>query len=114
MAPSIDIAALPQRIIPSDTISNIATKQSTPHFFAPLSASEIKATATIIKEQWPSGTDVHFKCITLQEPPKADLVPLLDLEQDGQTFTSPSRKAFVNYYIRNTVRLSAARYLAIS
>lgn len=96
MAPSIDIESPAPPIVPS--------KKSQTHPFSPLSAAEIQSAANVIKAQWPANTDVHFKCITLQEPPKSVVLPLLEAEHGGQTFSSPARKAFINYYIRNTVR----------
>lgn len=95
MAPSVDDVSPAPPIVPS--------KQASTHPFAPLSSAEINATAELIRGQWPAGTDLHFKTLTLQEPPKAEIVPLLEAENNGQTFTSPSRKAFVTYYIRKTV-----------
>jgi primary-amine oxidase len=105
----------PQRIIISVWHSKMSTEsiatsfapqlsKSTPmHPLAPLSESELKAAASIIKASWPAHTDLHFKVVTLEEPPKAEVLPYLDAEHSGKPLPSISRKAFVNYYIRNTV-----------
>lgn len=73
------------------------------HPLSPLSASEITTSAELIKSLYPTQTRIHFKAITLEEPEKAQLVPYLDAEHNGRSLPRISRKAFVNYYIRNTV-----------
>jgi primary-amine oxidase len=73
------------------------------HPLAPLSASELQNAATIIKASWPAHTDLYFKVVTLQEPPKAEVLKYLEAEHSGKSLPSVSRKAFINYYIRNTV-----------
>jgi len=78
-------------------------KQQVAHPLAALSAAEIAATAQLVKGAWPAQTDIHFKVITLQEPPKAEVVPYLEAEHSGGQTPTIARKAFVNYYIRNTV-----------
>lgn len=95
MAPSVDVVSPPPNIAPS--------KRASTHPFAPLSSTEITAAADLVRAQWPQGTDLHFKTLNLQEPPKAEVVPHLEAESNGQTFTAPPRKAFVTYYIRKTV-----------
>jgi len=80
-----------------------ATKAVASHPLAPLSASEITTAASIIKASWPAHTDLHFKVITLHEPPKAEVLKYLEAEHAGKSRPSISRKAFLNYYIRNTV-----------
>ena len=78
-------------------------KSVTSHPLSPLSASELKDAAAIIKASWPAHTDLHFKVVTLQEPPKVEVLKYLEAEHSGKSVPSISRKAFVNYYIRNTV-----------
>jgi primary-amine oxidase len=73
------------------------------HPLAPLSAAELQNAAAIIKASWPVHTDLHFKVVTLQEPPKAEVLRYLEAEHGGKPLPSLTRKAFVNYYIRNTV-----------
>jgi primary-amine oxidase len=72
------------------------------HPLAPLSAAELQNAAAIIKASWPAHTDLHFK-VTLQEPPKAEVLKYLESEHSNSSFPAVSRKAFINYYIRNTV-----------
>lgn len=73
------------------------------HPLAPLSAAEITSAAAIIKASWPAHTDLHFKVVTLEEPPKTEIIQYLEAEHSGASRPSISRKAFLNYYIRNTV-----------
>ena len=80
-----------------------AVKQVAADPRSPLTASEITTSAKFIRGLYPSGADLHFKAITLQEPEKAQLAPYLDAEHNGQTTGHIDRKAFVNYIIRNTV-----------
>lgn len=80
-----------------------ATKSIASHPLAPLSASELQSAASIIKASWPAHTDLHFKVVTLQEPPKAEVLKYLEAEHSGKSLPEISRKAFLNYYIRNTV-----------
>ncbi|KAF1983494.1 hypothetical protein K402DRAFT_338133 [Aulographum hederae CBS 113979] len=84
------------------------TKQTQPHPLAALSASEISATSQLIKSSWPPRTDLHFKVITLEEPAKAETVPFLKAEHHGLTPVPIARKAFVNYYIRDTDKFHEA------
>ena len=80
--------------------------QGPSHPLSPLTASEITTSAELIKGLYPSQTKVQFKAITLEEPEKAQLVPYLDAEHSGRPLPRIPRKAFVNYYIRNTVSSS--------
>jgi primary-amine oxidase len=73
------------------------------HPLAPLSAAELQTAASIIKASWPAHTDLHFKVVTLQEPPKAEVLKYLEAEHGNKPLPLVSRKAFINYYIRNTV-----------
>jgi len=87
------------------TPTTTPAKQQVAHPLAALSAAEISATAQLVKGAWPAQTDIHFKVVTLQEPPKAEVVPYLEAEHSGGQRPTIARKAFVNYYIRNTVSL---------
>ena len=80
-----------------------AAKVTSSHPLAPLSASEITTAASIIKGSWPAHADLHFKVITLQEPRKVEVLQYLEAEHAGRLRPDVARKAFVNYYIRNTV-----------
>jgi primary-amine oxidase len=74
-----------------------------PHPLCPLSASEITQTANLVRSVWPAQTDLRFKIITLLEPAKKEFIPFIDAEAGGQALPAIERKAFVAYYIRNTV-----------
>lgn len=90
------------------TLTAFPTKQTASHPLAPLAASEITTTATLVKRRWPAHTDLHFKVITLEEPPKAEVITYLEAEHRGRPLPRISRKAFVNYYIRNTNKFHEA------
>lgn len=82
----------------------VGGKKTTPqHPLGPLTANEIKESASLIKGLWPSNTSIQFKSITLQEPNKAELLPFLEAEHAGQQTPAIERRSFVVYYIRNTV-----------
>lgn len=101
MAPSFDNQVPASPIRPS--------KHATPHPFAPLSGAEIINAATIIRKSWPQDTDLQFRVITLREPDKSTVIPFLDAENKGESYSTPlARKAFVVYYLRNTSKLHEA------
>jgi primary-amine oxidase len=81
----------------------LPTRTPTPHPLAPLSAAEIAAAADLVRSIWPAQTNLHFKVITLEEPPKAQVIPYLEAERSGKPIPDIPRKAFINYYLRNTV-----------
>lgn len=81
------------------------SKQSVTHPLAPLSAEEIQAASSLIYNQWPENTDLQFKVITLNEPAKAEMVPYLEAEFQGQRLPSIDRRVMVAYYIRKTVSI---------
>ncbi|KAF2711489.1 hypothetical protein K504DRAFT_427950 [Pleomassaria siparia CBS 279.74] len=90
-------------------MSNVQLDQVTAHHpLAPLSASEIAAAAQIIKASWPARTNLQFKVVTLEEPPKNEVLRYLDAEHSKQPLPSISRRAFLNYYIRNTNKFHEA------
>ncbi|TIA57557.1 hypothetical protein D6C77_06083 [Aureobasidium pullulans] len=84
------------------------SKQSVTHPLAPLSAQEIQAASSLIYNQWPENTDLQFKVITLNEPAKAEMVPYLEAEFQGQRLPSIDRRVMVAYYIRKTNKLHEA------
>ncbi|KAF2115588.1 copper amine oxidase [Lophiotrema nucula] len=84
------------------------TKSVPTHPLAPLSATELTSAAAIIKASWPAHTDIHFKVVTLEEPPKAEVLAYLDAEHSGRPLPAISRTAFLNYYIRNTNKFHEA------
>ncbi|KAI6900986.1 hypothetical protein KC318_g14652 [Hortaea werneckii] len=79
------------------------SKQADLHPLAPLTADEIRAAASIVQSQWPTGSDLHYKTITLEEPAKAETVPFLEAEHSGKQLTTINRRALVTYYLRRTV-----------
>ncbi|MCJ1388004.1 hypothetical protein MMC18_000848 [Xylographa bjoerkii] len=83
-------------------------KQLSVHPLSPLTSSEISAAAGFINGLYPAKTDLLFKAITLEEPAKAQLAPYLDAEHEGRSVGRIDRKAFVNYYIRNTDKFHEA------
>lgn len=84
-----------------------AAKQTATHPLCPITTSEIRRSAELLRRQWPSKTEIHFKAITLEEPAKAQLVPYLEAEHKGSRIPQIDRRAFVSYYIRNTVSKSS-------
>jgi primary-amine oxidase len=80
-----------------------AAKQSIAHPLAPIDATEIKQAVSFVRSQWPTDTDLHFKCITLQEPAKKEVVPYLEAEVSGGALPQIDRRVLVTYYIRRTV-----------
>jgi primary-amine oxidase len=89
---------------PQEFASQAATtKQSIVHPLCPLSSSEISLCADLIRAQWPLNVDLRFKVVTLEEPSKKSLVPYLEAEHGGKAVPSLDRRAFVAYYLRNTV-----------
>jgi primary-amine oxidase len=75
------------------------------HPLAALSEHEIKSVADLIRDRYPSPIEIHFKVITLQEPPKDQVLSYLEAEHaaDGSVHEGIDRRAWVNYYIKNTV-----------
>ena len=73
------------------------------HPIGPLSGEEIERSSSLIRQVWPTETKFQFKVITLLEPAKAELVPYLDAERKGQKHRAIDRRAFVVYYLKNTV-----------
>jgi Cu2+-containing amine oxidase len=97
--PSPTMAAV-QEIAPRQTK---ASRHYAAHPMCPLTGPEISSAGKIIKSFWPSNVDLRFKVITLEEPPKKQFVPYLEAEHAGNALPRIDRKAFVAYYIRNTV-----------
>ncbi|KAI9798825.1 MAG: hypothetical protein M1825_004998 [Sarcosagium campestre] len=78
------------------------------HPLIPLTSIEIRHAARLIRSQFPSAADLQFKAITLQEPEKRLLVPFLAAEHARRAPPRIDRRAFVNYYIRNTDKFHEA------
>jgi hypothetical protein len=80
-----------------------AKEEAAQHPIGPLTASEITRATSLLKASWPANTDFNFKAVTLLEPLKAELLPYLQAERSGSAPAKIDRRAFVLYYIRNTV-----------
>ena len=94
-----------EQITNSKSIASVPPKSKSisQHPLSPLTGAEISQATKIIHAIYPAKTKLQFKAITLQEPPKAQLLPYLDTDHNGRALPSIERKVFVNYYIRNTV-----------
>ncbi|KAK9771660.1 putative Amine oxidase [Seiridium cardinale] len=77
------------------------------HPLDPLSPAEISVAAKIIKSHNPEGS-VHFKNITLIEPPKKELRKFLAAERTGKAAPLPARRVSALYYHRGTADLFCA------
>lgn len=87
----------------------MTSKKMAYHPLSPLTAAEITRSSDLVRSLYPPKIDLHFKVVTLEEPEKCVVVPFLDAEHRGKPLPSIERKAFVCYYIRNTVSESANR-----
>lgn len=83
----------------------VATKLNAAHPLCALGPEEITYTAELIRGLWPEHTGLRFKTITIDEPPKAQLLSYFEAERTGNPLPKIDRKAFIAYYIRNTVRI---------
>ena len=92
-----------EQVVSWATAEVTPSKHVTEHPLSPLTSSEIRNAAGLIRQLYPSATKFQFKAITLEEPEKARLVPYLDAQHSGRRLPSIERKAFVCYYLRNTV-----------
>jgi primary-amine oxidase len=81
----------------------VPTKQEISHPLAPVTAGEITHASKLIRERWPENTRLQYKVVTLEEPPKTQILPYLEAEHTGGPLPSIDRKIFVNYYLQNTV-----------
>jgi primary-amine oxidase len=69
------------------------------HPFDPLSTDEISRAATIVRPHFGSH-EPNFRVITLQEPPKQEMIPYLDSEHRGQSNDNkPTRCARVEVVV---------------
>jgi primary-amine oxidase len=76
------------------------------HPLDPLTAKEIVQVSSILKAQ--SKKDLHFKIITILEPPKAKLRPFLRAERNGSIQPTLPRIASSLFYERGTANLFLA------
>lgn len=81
----------------------VPQKQMASHCIAPLTGDEISHASGLVKALYPSNTSLQFKVVTLQEPPKVEVLQYLEAEHSKGPLPAIERKAWVNYYIRNTV-----------
>lgn len=72
----------------------------------PLTASEIHAATKLIKQQYLPNQALHFKVITLEEPAKKEVLAYFSAQKQGKSLPAVERKAFVCYYIRDSVHNS--------
>ncbi|KAF3397872.1 hypothetical protein F1880_005856 [Penicillium rolfsii] len=70
-----------------------------PHPFDPLTPGEIAKAAIIVRKHL-HGEDPNFRVITLQEPPKQEMISFLEGELRGQSHQRPVRAARVQVTIR--------------
>jgi len=77
------------------------------HPLDPLTADEIAQVAILVRSRG-AGESLHFKAISIIEPPKHALRAFLSAERKGQSPTLPARCASALYYHRGT----ANRFLA--
>lgn len=73
------------------------------HPLCPLTASEITTSAQLLRDSYPAEIKLQFKAITLQEPPKNEVVEYLAAEHANKQTQPITRRSFVAYYIKNTV-----------
>lgn len=78
------------------------------HPLGPVTAVEITKSGEILQASWPTGTKLHYKAITLSEPPKSVLAPYLAAERAGEKPAPLDRKTLVIYYLKGTENLHEA------
>ncbi|KAF2402557.1 hypothetical protein EJ06DRAFT_555173 [Trichodelitschia bisporula] len=78
------------------------------HPLAALRADEITAASKLIRSLWPAEAKFQFKTVTLEEPPKALALAVLEAEHAGKSLPNVPRKVLVNYYLRNTNKFHEA------
>lgn len=77
---------------------------------AAVTASEITHASKLIRERWPENTSLQFKVVTLEEPPKTQILPYFEAEHTGRPLPSIDRKVFINYYLQNTVSKDVSKW----
>ncbi|RMJ13101.1 hypothetical protein BHE90_004937 [Fusarium euwallaceae] len=100
---------IPRCGVRSPSLKSIRTRYRKMHHpLDPLSPAEIAVVATLVKSSQPEGA-VHFKNITLVEPPKSETRRFLAAERKGATGSvKPTRRASTLFYHRRTVDLFLA------
>lgn len=79
------------------------------HPLDPISAAEIVQVSALLKAQKPEEHELHFKTITIIEPPKQKLRAFLISEREGGLKSSLPRRASALYYLRGTAKLFLAQ-----
>lgn len=77
------------------------------HPLDPLNADEIVQVSSLLKTEYPNES-LHFKFITILEPPKAKLRPFLKAERNGSTRSKLPRIASALFYHKGTANLFLA------
>lgn len=77
------------------------------HPLDPLTGDEIIQTSSVLKAKFPEKS-LHFKIITITEPPKAKLRPFLKAERNGDIKSNLPRIASSLFYERGTSNLYLA------
>jgi primary-amine oxidase len=72
------------------------------HPLDPLSPSEITKASEVLHNSYPADSPIHFKAVTLDEPPKAFVIPYLEAEHAGRPLPIVPRTAYVLYNLLNT------------
>ncbi|KAI9850394.1 MAG: hypothetical protein M1838_005727 [Thelocarpon superellum] len=78
------------------------------HPLAPLTASEIIASALLIRQTYPPEVALRFKSITLLEPAKEQILPYVEATLRSESPLPIARRAFVAYYLLNTDKFHEA------
>ncbi|TID22218.1 TynA Cu2+-containing amine oxidase [Venturia nashicola] len=86
----------------------VPQKQIASHCVAPLTGDEISHASGLVRALYPSNTSLQFKVVTLQEPPKTEVLKYLEAEHSKGPLPAIERKAWVNYYIKNTNKFHEA------
>src|SRR5579859_3938374 len=72
------------------------------HPLVPLTPSEITAASAALRAAYPADSPMHFKAVTLDEPPKAAVLAFLEAEHSGSALPTVPRTAYVLYVMENT------------
>jgi primary-amine oxidase len=78
------------------------TSEGQIHPLDPLTPDEITKATAVLRAAYPADSPIHFKCVTLNEPPKKSVVAFLDAEHRGSPLPVVPRSAYVLYVMNNT------------
>lgn len=76
-----------------------------PHPLADLTAAEIRQASSLVRKLH-ANQDLVFKAITLEEPPKQQVLQYLEAHKNGGDFPEIPRIAFAAYYLKGTVGMT--------